>query len=173
MAVTYKLIDKVILTGSQTSVTFSSIPSTYTDLMISVSARSSRTTDTNVQFTTRLNGDTAGNYSDLRLAGTGSATDWGKQSAKTNLDNSQGETSAMTANTFASHQMYIPNYTAAVYKSASTDTTTENNATLSYATLAANIWNSTSAITSINFFYGDGSSFVTNSTFYLYGISKS
>ena len=42
MANTYTLIDKSILTGNQTSITFSSIPSTYTDLQIVASVRTDR-----------------------------------------------------------------------------------------------------------------------------------
>jgi hypothetical protein len=39
MANTYQIINKVILTGSQSSITFSSIPQTYTDLKVVMSWR--------------------------------------------------------------------------------------------------------------------------------------
>jgi hypothetical protein len=76
-----------------------------------------------------------------------------------------------TANTFASNDIYIPNYTSSNYKSAISDTVTENNATLSFADLYAGLWRSTSAITSITI-GPNGTGFAQYSTFSLYGITK-
>jgi len=73
-----------------------------------------------------------------------------------------------TANTFASAEIYIPNYTSSNYKSLSVDFVGENNATTSYQYFTAGLFSNTSAITSLVI---DGTdNFVQYSTATLYGI---
>jgi hypothetical protein len=78
----------------------------------------------------------------------------------------------VTSNTFLSGEAYVPNYAGSTNKSFSVDTVGETNATLVYATLAANLWSSTSAITSIGLSPSSGN-FVQYSTAYLFGIKSS
>lgn len=58
MAVTYDLIASTVLSTTSSSVTLSSIPSTYTSLRLVTSTFSSNTATCRIQF----NGDGAGNY---------------------------------------------------------------------------------------------------------------
>ena len=78
-----------------------------------------------------------------------------------------------TSNTFASSEVYIPNYTSTTSKSISTDNVTETNGTTILANLIAARYATSSAITQMQIvlpYYG--ASFVQYSTFYLYGIKN-
>ena len=172
MANTYELIEAQTLGTTAASVTFSSIPGTYTDLKLVANVRTAWASDTNDQLRIQFNGDTGSNYTYRQLTGTGTGLDWGTATT-TFVVNPQTNTGAMTASTFASHELYIPNYTGSTYKSVSSDNVTEQNATLSYASLYAGLWSNTAAITSITALTFRGSGFVSSSSFYLYGIKNS
>jgi hypothetical protein len=77
-----------------------------------------------------------------------------------------------TANTFASTQVYIPNYAGSANKSFSSENMTENNGATTFMTLHAGLWSNTAAITSIKIAPAGGS-WMQYSTATLYGISKS
>ena len=165
------IASNVLSSGSATNVTFSSIPATYTDLIVKTSMRS-LTNDGSPwnRINYNFNGDTGANYAGILFDGTGSGT---ATSTLGNTYNSYWITgNTATSNTFANSEVYIPNYTSSNYKSSSVDSVTENNGTAAIATLLANLWSSTSAITSITFSnYGSG--FAQYSSFYLYGIKNS
>jgi hypothetical protein len=70
MPATYEPIATTTLANSTTAeVTFSSIPSTYTDLVLVLSTKQQSNTTVKLQ----LNGDTASNYSYTRISGDGSS----------------------------------------------------------------------------------------------------
>ena len=172
MATTYTLIDKAILTASQATVSFTglgSFSSTYTDLLVKVSARSdSSTTGINIQFNSSATG-----YSMIRLYGTGSgspASDTGGGS--TFISNTMINDSGYTANTFGNGEIYIPNFSSSNHKSISVDGVSENNATTALMMLTAGLWSNTAAITSIQLTSNVGN-FVSGSSFYLYGLKNS
>ena len=161
---TYTLIaSNTVGSGGAATVTFSSIPSTYTDLLLKASARSSSSTG---YFTIEFNGSSSG-YTSRDIYGTGSAA--GSQTDT--IASARSNPSTYTASTFASSDIYIPNYAGSNYKSLSVDTVQENNATAVTTEMLANLWSNTAAITSIVLAQVSGS-FVQYSTFYLYGISK-
>jgi hypothetical protein len=169
MATTYEIIDKATAgSGGVSSVTFSSIPQTYTDLKIVVSARQgSGGTDIKLTF----NGSST-SYSNKRLFGTGSTA--ASDSANTTyVSNTMTDDSDFTANTFGNGEFYIPNYrVSGIAKSVSVDGVTENNATLALSMLTAGLWSVTDAITSITI-SAQIPNFVQHSSFYLYGIKNS
>lgn len=168
----YVLLQRIELNASAASVTFSNIPqSGYTDLKIVVSARSTRTTGGTDNLRMEINGS-ATNFSYRNLEGNGSTvvSDTGTTTIVGFLPQ-DGGTTGWTANTFASTDIYIPNYTSSTNKSFSVDTTTENNATTSYSNLLAHLWSQTTAISSLTFKTGSGSNFVAYSTFSLYGLA--
>lgn len=174
MATTYTLISSNVLTGSAASVTFSSIPSTYTDLVLQISARSDSTNNfdnINIQF----NGVTTGIYSMTRLYGTGASALSDRLSNNTDNIYPAGYQSdaGATANTFGSTEIYIPNYTVAQNKSFGSFGASENNATGNRMGPTAMLFRSTAAITTITLTKTLGTNFVTNSSFYLYGIKNS
>jgi hypothetical protein len=71
MPSTYDKIEAQTLGSAQASVSFTSIPATYTDLVLIVAgiATANSTSSLSLQF----NGDTGNNYSGTRLSGNGSA----------------------------------------------------------------------------------------------------
>lgn len=174
MANTYQLIaSNTVGSGGAADVTFSSIPATYTDLKLVMSARCNNAAvpdDIVYQF----NGDTiSGRYSYKFLAGDG-ATPSSSGNGSTTF-NYYGIIPAATAttNTFSNSDLYIPNYAGSNQKSSSVDATMENNAATSYSSLIASLYNQTTAISSIKIYSAAANSFVQHSTFYLYGIKNS
>jgi hypothetical protein len=167
MANTYTLIEAKTLTTTTASVTFSSIPATYTDLKIMWSGR---TTNSGVVSGTTLTLNGSNTDSTKYLQGDGSAAASGS-SATLNAGVADGNTA--TASTFSNGDVYIPNYTSTNSKSFSVDAVTENNATSAYTYLGASLSTLATAITTITIAPNDASSFVQYSTFYLYGIKNS
>jgi hypothetical protein len=167
---TYQLISSVTVgSGGAASMEFTSIPSTYTDLMVLVTARSVASGEDDLRL--RFNSDTGNNYVFRSLYGSGSGTPG--SATGTISFNYLGliAGTSFTANTFTNMSAYIPNYAGSTYKSVSVDAVEENNATLANALLIANIWNNTAAITSITI-SGASANLTQYSTAYLYGISN-
>ena len=176
MANTYELISSNVLTASAASVTFSAIPATYTDLLIKTSIRTDYAgTFQDMEMIWNAI-ETTGYYSQIWLNGDGTATSNLKvrsNESKWQYANIPG--TSVTSNTFASQEIYIPNYAGTAIKPASVFTVTENNTATSgfYQTRAnALLGNFTSAVTSIKFQLPSGN-YVTGSSFYLYGIKNS
>ena len=173
MASTYTLISSQVLASSAASVTFSSIPATYTDLVLRCSVRTDDSARTLYYMKTQFNGDTGTNYSTTDVYSYSSAAASVRTTSYNDLtgDPYTVDGPNSTASTFSNLELYIPSYTASQNKPVSLSTAVENNsATLALIGASANLWRSTAAITSITFTsYGN---FVTNSSFYLYGISN-
>jgi hypothetical protein len=165
MANTYTLIEAKTLNSTVSSVTFTSIPQTYTDLCILMSARS--TTGSPDSSISEINGSTA-NLSSRYMFAVDSSITRGSSNEIVLVGMSQSGT---TANTFGNVQIYITNYTSSQYKSMSIDSVSENNASNeAFRTLASGLWSNTSAISSIKL---AASNFSSGSTLYLYGIKNS
>jgi len=166
MAIT-KIETVTVGSGGAASIGFTSIPGTYTDLLLVLSLRTSDTgaTWTSGDFT--INGVTT-NRSQRYLYGQG-ATAYSANSASQieNWINSGNS----TANTFANSSIYIPNYSGSNNKSFSGDVVTENNSTTALQLLQAGLWASSAAITSLSFAPASGS-LVQYSSATLYGITK-
>jgi len=164
MANTYTKIATVTVgAGGSTSMDFTSIPSTYTDLCLKFSTRYDLDLNT---FDLKINGVTTSQTA-RRVLGNGSAA------SRSTYTEVQTNPSAATASTFGNGEMYFPNYAASINKAISIDAVSENNATLAYAVLEAWLWSSTAAITSISLTARSTAKFVQYSTATLYGISKS
>jgi hypothetical protein len=164
----FKIADATVQ-SPQGSIEFDNIPQGYTDLKLVVSARSSRASFTYDGFTLTFNNSSSG-YSGRWVRGNGSSASSGTSPYTAYIDDILGIVGeSATSNTFSNMEIYIPNYTSSNYKLVSIDSVLENNATEAFATLSANLWSNTAAITKINFgkFNAD---FVANSTFTLYGI---
>lgn len=155
--------------GGAASISFSSIPNTYTDLCVYVSARRANASISD-DFNISVNGGTA--YDDIELYNqNGSAASYGIRSSSSNMFMGHVPAANSTSNTFGNHMIYIPNYTSTGVKSLSSDGTTENNGTQIYQTLIAGKITNGAAINSITV-SAAGSTFVQHSTFYLYGVSN-
>lgn len=174
MATTFELINKTILTSSTGSVEFTSIPTTYTDLYLQFSARSSGGS-TNDNTYINFNGNDS-SYSEIVLYGSGSsaasgASGSGSGSSKNLLPI---PANGATANTFGSGGIYVPNYLSSNYKSVSLDGVAENNASSPvYMQIQALLWANTAAINALKIALNSANSFMSGSSFYLYGIKNS
>ena len=170
MANTFQLIASTTVgAGGASSIDFTSIPSTYTDLCLKISARHSGSSVANAFFI-KFNGNTS-SYSYRYLEGAGSGTPGSSFGSTRNAGVENGNTS--TANTFSSAEIYIPNYAGSNNKSYSSDSVVENNATLGIQWFLAGLWSNTAAITSISI-QPDTSpnAYVQYSTAYLYGVKN-
>ena len=171
MPSTYTLISSNVLSSSAASVTFSAIPSTYTDLVIRASARDSGTGGSAIFV--RVNGLTSNIYSVTRLRGTGSSASSGSTTNATSLYFGFIDDATDTANSFGSWEAYFPNYLVAQNHPVSGFATPESNVTSPVnMDINAGLISDTSAITSITL-TPNGLGFVSGSSFYLYGIKNS
>ena len=169
MANTFTLIASTTVgSGGAANITFSSIPSTYTDLLVKWSARSVKSAAQESVYI-NFNGSTS-NFSSKWLYGDGS----GAYSLSTSTVESAGFCVAgtMTANTFTSADCYIPNYAGSNNKSFSIDSVDEGNQTTVYSELIAGLWSNTAAINSIKI-YPAANNFAQYTTAYIYGIKNS
>ena len=168
MANTYTLISSVTVgSGGSATVEFTSIPQTYTDLVIFSSARTNRTLGLDV-IKIVFNG-IATDYTRLILTGDGITP---SSFTSTTAGASLTTDDVSTVNTFGNSFCYITNYTSSNYKSFSVDGSAENNGTAAHLVLYANLWSNTANITNFELSPFIGTIFKEYSTFYLYGISN-
>lgn len=162
MAITYDPIATQTL-GSNTSViTFSSIPATYTDLLMVVNSGGS----VNLDWDIRINGDNGSNYSVTRLQGDGSTVSSNRASNQTEyrINGSGFMTTTIVANSFI-HFMNYAN--TSIFKTMLARVGNANTG----VSISAGFWRSTSAINQIQFSnWGGPATYITGSTFTLYGI---
>ena len=170
MPATFTLISSVTVgSGGAANMTFTSIPSTYTDLCILLSLRDG-TADQRANANIVFNSNTSSIYSARRLYGSGSGLASDSFSGLTSMPGIWVNSATATSSTFANINIYIPNYASSNSKSVSIDSVTENNATAAFSGLSAGLFASSAAISSIGI--STGSNFVQHSTAYLYGISN-
>ena len=175
MATQYNLISSVTVGGGgAATISFTSIPATYTDLLVKLSTRSNRSGNTSDDQYIQFNGNTSAVYSMSRLLGNGSSVFSDTSSGATGAFVGDATAATATATTFANTEIYIPNYTSSNAKSISIDSVTENNATEAYQIFNASFWNpaTQAAITSIIIGSVSSNNFVQYSPAYLYGISN-
>ena len=160
MPVTYIPLATQTLGSSATTVTFSSISGSYTDIIVVIDA-----TSAGDNVLARVNGDTGTNYSFTRLSGNGSTATSARGSNASYL-NFDGAAYLTTGR--STWVIQFMNYS----------NTTTNKTVLSRGSNAAvgtdanvNLWRSTSAINSISFI-ATSNNFAIGSTFSLYGIAS-
>jgi len=167
MANTYEAIATVTVgSGGAATIGFTSIPATYTDLLLKLSARNETSNVTGVFIS--FNGSTT-TFSGKYLESNGATAASGSLARYIGVENP----GTATANTFSNCEVYIPNYASANNKSFSADTVSENNGTTAYATFNAGLWSTTAAITSITLQIDAAQDFNQYSTATLYGIKNS
>lgn len=166
MATTYEKIATNTLSSSSSTVTFSSISGAYTDLVL-VMNPIANTAGGSFPYL-RFNGDAGSNYSRTMIQGTGSAVQTDRQASGTEGYIIYGNT--VQTDTAFNAIVNIMNYSNTTTYKTFLSRTNQASGTGRVEALIG-MWRSTSAITSIVLTCGDNS-FVSGSTFTLYGILK-
>jgi hypothetical protein len=163
MAKTYEPIATNTVSGSSTSViTFSSIPATYTDLIIVEQATASASAYSSIYF----NADNAStNYSKTYLFGSGTSAVSGRDSNQATFGTFDYISSGTTPNV---HIYQINNYSnTTTYKTLLMRYNLTNDGTGAFVGL----WRSTAAVSTITFTRSSGT-YTAGSTYTLYGIKS-
>jgi hypothetical protein len=161
MTATYEAIATETLGSAQASVTFNSF-SGYTDLFLTTSTSTTSSANSG-RVDVIVNSDTGSNYSFTRLYGDGSSASSYRRSNQTAF----AELTNSTSGNFFPMQLQFMNYA-----NTTTNKTVLQNAFVSASfrrEVGVGLWRNTAAITSITL-TAFGTTFVTGSTFSLYGI---
>jgi len=166
---TYTPIATTTIGSTTASYTFSSIPSTYTDLVLICSGYGA-SVDGNV-FVCQVNGDTGTNYSTTRLSGNGTTASSGRRTSVTRafLSDASG-----LPNSSSQISNYIVNFMN--YSNTTTYKTIISRANVASGTYPAtealvNLWRNTAAINEIKVFPDPSENFAAGFTLTLYGIA--
>lgn len=164
MPSTYTPIATTTLGSAQTTVTFSSISGTYTDLRFVIVAGQ---TPLNENMRWRYNSDSSGNYSWTQLLGNGTTASSSRSNANITGLNLSGDLGGSAVTSLI--KIDIMNYSNTTTNK--TSITRFDSVQKSRAQVNVGLWRSTSAITSVTFDFSNGTdTFVAGSTFTLYGI---
>lgn len=165
MPATYEPIATTTLGSAASSITFSSIPGTYTDLRLVMTYTA--TNGANGWF--RFNSDTGGNYSLTMLHGSGSSANSYRMTNETRLDVVQSlGTGNSTA--IALINLDIFSYAGSTNKTILSEVNADNNGA-GNITRSVGLWRNTSAINTITILLSSGN-YSTGTTATLYGILK-
>ena len=162
-------IVKTILSSTSSTITFTSIPQGYTDLLLNVSLRINAVgvADRAIISFNGSNADYTLKW--LGVAGSNAVsytrTDWGDNQTSYHPANTS------TISTFSNTSFYFSNYSGNKYKNLAVDNTSEDNSgTTTYYGILTGLWSQTSPITSITLTNSNG--FLQYSSAILYGIRK-
>lgn len=166
-------ISQQVLASATASVTFSSIPATYTTLILVVNGRLSDSALFGA-IGIRFNGDTGANYDQQAIQGLGSTAQAFGGSAQTY--GFIGRLPGATASTSDAGEItiWVPGYAATTFNKLARGNNgyfETQGTTGTYFTVQASAqWRNTAAVTSATLFDQAGGNFVTGSTFTLYGV---
>jgi hypothetical protein len=163
---TYTPIARQVLASAAATVTFSSISSAYTDLVVVFNGG---TTSSGPTMRMTVNGDSGANYSDTALDGDGSSAISTRHSSANfmAITNNIGIAGTLGAQTTI---MQLQNYSnATTYKTVLFRTNNATSTGYPGVTAAVGLWRNTAAITSISLTTAS-TTFLSGSTFTLYGI---
>lgn len=167
----YISLDSYNLTGTTTSVTFSSISQDYTHLELRLYTKTAGGTSL-ADIRMRFNGDTNTNYSWHKMynSESGNAAITGAGGANYMFAGVANET--VTTGAFNTTSILIPDY-----KNTSKYTTirtrsggTQGTGGTNYLQWGGGTWRNTAAVTSLTIYEANGNGFAAGSAFHLYGI---
>jgi hypothetical protein len=155
MAETYEPIATQTASGSTNSISFTSIPNTYTDLFVVI-----RVLGSAADFDLRINNDSGSNYSVVRLYADGTTKAANRAVNQTSIQLTLGGANPGV------HLLNFNNYS---------NTTTfkpmlQRLNLTSHTGIAAGLYRSTSAINRLDFIAQSSNNIQANSTFTIYGI---
>jgi hypothetical protein len=161
-----ELIQSQTLGSATGSIVFSSIPASFTDLIIKVSARSSTAGSSVEPCLLAFNGDSAG-YTTRTLNGTGSGINTSAPARLAFFAPRAGTTS----NSFSNGKITIPNYLLSINKNYISETVSANNGGECWMSLITAVWANTDAINSVTF-TPTANNFEAGTMISLYGVLK-
>jgi hypothetical protein len=158
---TYIALANVTLSASDSSITFSSIPNTYRDLIIVITG----STTANADLGFRFNGDSGANYNFVYMGGNGS----------TPLSGAANGQSQVVLDGYFWRSTEVSTCIATIMDYSATDkhkvTLSRNNVAGGGTDAFANRWASTAAITSVEV-RNPAQSFATGTTITMYGVAS-
>jgi hypothetical protein len=160
---------RCVVPTNVTSVTFASIPGTYTNLKITSSCQTDSSGGQNLDV--QFNGDTGSNYIWQQIYAFGTSINTvGNSGLVTHAQIAPVSSSAVSGNWPGVFVTVIPNYSGTTYnKLFSTSGTRQEPTTIQLIQNYAGGWQSTAAITSAKIFVDSGNNLVAGCTFSLYG----
>lgn len=164
MPATYEPIATTTLGSATNSINFTSIPSTYTDLVVILVG----TVNIAAVPCIRFNSDTATNYSGVQLVGNGSAVVTGRASNDTQIFSNYSQNFSVTRPGFL--QIDIFSYTSSKNKTVLVRESRDENG-FGLTSLLGGLWRNTAVITSINL-RPESRNWNVGTTATLYGILK-
>jgi len=167
---TYEKIQSVTVTGStQSSLSFTVIPGTYTDLVIQGQVRTNRAGEVTDQYTFELNSDTGSNYSSTTIYGNGSSANSTRSSSATNTGLYRCPAATASSGMFGPVYANFMNYSNSTTYKTIVGRCADHSSI--FGTLAnVSLWRNTASITSIVMKSTTGNSFVQDTVVTLYGI---
>lgn len=163
MTATYSQIATTTLGSDSATITFSGLPSTYTDLVVILTAGQSAAL--NDAFQVRVNGDSGTNYSDTMMFGNGSTASSGRQSSVDSYRDFGDLGGTAITSQFIFNFMNYANTTT-------NKTILTRFSSVQKGRVMANVglWRSTAAISSITFSFTGSDQFKSGTTASVYGI---
>lgn len=162
MPATYEKIQSTTLGSAATTITFSSIPSTYTDLRLVVKIISGSAT-----VGMRFNSDTGNNYSSTYLLGSGTAASSGRYSNNNAIP--LADNTSSTGWSFQTADIF--SYAGSTYKTILSNNNNDQNGSGNIENTVS-LWRNTAAISTILLTTFTASTFSVGTTATLYGILK-
>lgn len=147
--------------GGASSITFTGIPSTFNDLVLVLSARS---TTSSPIITLNLNGSAA-NFSNVYMSTPGAFPS--STATGTTFIGYASATGTDTVDAFGNLFMYLTNYSVATSKTFSVDSASESMATAAYIHMVGGTWANNAVVTSLTL---NASNFAQHSSASLYGV---
>ena len=158
MAQTYEPLATATSSGSSATISFTSIPATYTDLYIVVNGTVANANNTMLM---QYNSDTAANYSSTVLSGDGSTTESFRGTSTSDMYCGRISTTQST------NIIQIQNYAnTTTYKTF----ISRGNNTAARVSAFVGTWRNTAAITTVTLSFNGAGSFASGTTATIYGI---
>lgn len=168
MPATYEPIATTTLGSAASTITFSSIPATYTDLRLVFFTNNTRSAGGGYQLL--INGDSGANYSQTTLRGDGSSASSSRATSVNQVDGWNDQFGSTIPNNFLLATYDFMSYAGSTYKTCLVTGSYDYNGSGSVLRFV-NLWRNTSAITSLtlNAIFAS-TNFAVGTTATLYGI---
>jgi hypothetical protein len=166
----YESIATVSLGSNQSTITFSSIPSTYKHLQIRAMSKTNTTATSNTGWLLRINSDTGNNYAWHQLYGNGSVAGAQSSSSTNGIYVAYIAANVSSTNMFGGTVLDVLDYASTTKnKTLRALSGTDRNGS-GFINLDSGAWFNTSAINRIDLTDWEGGDFMQYSHFALYGI---